>query len=122
MSMARFLFLYRGPTDKDAYAKTTPDDMQKLMQKWVNWIKEALQQGWMVEPGDALKPHEGRVVNSKKVVSDGPFVEAKECVGGFSIVQADSIEAAAEHAKGCPGLLTGGTVEVRPLAEVAIKF
>jgi hypothetical protein len=56
------------------------------------------------------------LVDAKKVVTDGPFVESKEVLGGFSIVQADSLDAAAELAKGCPGLLFGGKVEVRPLA------
>ena len=69
----------------------------------------------MVNPGDALT-QEGRVVNAKKVVTDGPFVESKEIVGGYSIVKADTIDAAAELAKGCPALLAGGKVEVRPLA------
>jgi hypothetical protein len=96
----------------------TPDEMQQHMQKWGNWIREALQKGWMADPGDALTP-EGRVVNAKKVVTDGPFVESKECVGGFSIVEAPSIDAAAELAKGCPGLLVGGKVEVRTLAGLA---
>jgi len=49
-------------------------------------------------------------------VTDGPFVESKDIVGGYSIVQAASIEGASEFAKGCPVLLNGGTVEIRPLA------
>ena len=57
----------------------------------------------------------GRVINAKKIVSDGPFIEAKEVIGGFSIVQADTVDAAAELAKGCPIFLRGGSVEVRPL-------
>ena len=65
---------------------------------------------------------EGRVVNASKVVTDGPFVESKEIVGGYSIVQADTIDAAAELAKGCPGLLCGGKVEVRPLAGLAAQL
>ena len=52
-------------------------------------------------------------------MTDGPFVESKEIVGGYSIVQADTIDAAAELAKGCPALLSGGKVEVRPLAGLA---
>ena len=68
----------------------------------------------MLDAGDGLK-REGRVVNGKKVVSDGPFIEMKEIVGGFSIVQADTLDAAAELAKGCPIFVRGGTVEVRPL-------
>jgi hypothetical protein len=117
--MASFLFVYRG--GDEAYAKMTPDEIQQNMQKWGNWIRQALQQGWMTDPGDALTP-EGRVVNAKKVVTDGPFVESKECVGGYSIVKADNIDAAAELAKGCPALLTGGKVEVRPLAGLAAQL
>jgi hypothetical protein len=117
--MAKFLFVYRG--GDEAYAKMTPDEIQQNMQKWANWIKQGLQQGWMVDPGDALTP-EGRVVNAKKVVTDGPFVESKECVGGYSIVSAETIDAAAELAKGCPALLTGGKVEVRTLAGLAAQL
>jgi hypothetical protein len=116
--MAKFLFVYRGATD--AMGKLSPEEMQQHMQKWEKWIGEALQKGWMLDPGDALTP-EGCVVNAAKVVTDGPFVESKEIVGGFSIVQADSARAAAELAKGCPGLLTGGKVEVRRLAEYSVK-
>jgi hypothetical protein len=117
--MANFLFVYRGGNER--HAKMTPDELQQNMQKWGNWIREAMQQGWMVDPGDALTP-EGRVVNAKKVVTDGPFVESKEVVGGYSIIKADTIDQAAELAKGCPGLLTGGHVEVRELAGLAAKL
>jgi hypothetical protein len=114
--MANFLFVYRGGADDDA--KMTPEQLQGIMQKWTDWIGEGFEKGWMVDPGDALTL-EGRVVNAKKIVTDGPFVESKEIVGGFSIVKADSIDAAAEIAKGCPSLLTGGCVEVRVLAGLA---
>ena len=116
--MAKFLFVYRGGSD--AYAKMTPDEMQQSMKKWETWLGEGFQKGWLLDAGDALT-EEGRVVNAKKVVTDGPFVESKEIVGGFSIVQANTVDAAAELAKGCPGLLTGGTVEVRPLAGYTLK-
>jgi hypothetical protein len=116
--MAKFLFVYRS--GKDSRSTMTPEEMQQILQKWHTWIKEGLQTGWMLDPGDALKP-EGRVVNARKVVTDGPFVEAKEIVGGFSIVQADNLNAAAELAKGCPVFLRGGTVEVRPLEGFSLK-
>ena len=114
--MANFLFVYRGGNED--YATMTPDQMQDMMQQWTNWIGEGLKKGWMLNPGDALTP-EGRVVNAKKVVTDGPFVESKEIVGGYSVVKADSLAAAAELAKGCPALSYGGNVEVRPLAGLA---
>jgi hypothetical protein len=68
----------------------------------------------MVDAGDGLKK-EGRVLKGKKVVTDGSFIESKEILGGFSIVQADTLDAAAELAKSCPVFLRGGSVEVRPL-------
>ena len=110
--MAKFLFVYRSR--KDSRDTMTPEEMQQILQKWHAWIGEGLRKGWMLEAGDALK-REGRVVNAQKVITDGPFVEAKEIVGGFSIVQADTLDVAAEFAKGCPIFLRGGSVEVRPL-------
>jgi hypothetical protein len=110
--MAKFLFIYRS--GKDSRSTMTPEEMQQILEKWKTWITEGLRKGWMLDAGDGLKP-EGRVVNAKKVVTDGPFAEAREILGGFSIVQAATLDAAAELAKGCPVFLRGGTVEVRPL-------
>jgi hypothetical protein len=115
--MAKFLFIYRGASD--AAAKMTPQEAQQHMKKWEEWIGEGMRNGWMLDPGDGLTP-EGRVVNAK-VITDGPFVESKEVVGGYSIVQADTIEAAAKLARGCPGLSIGGAVEVRCLAGYTAK-
>jgi hypothetical protein len=114
--MAKFLFVYRGSNEINP--SFTPEQMQEHMQKWGQWIGAAMAKGWMTSPGDALT-QEGRVVNAKKIVTDGPFVESKEIVGGYSIVQADSLDAAAELAKDCPALEFGGKVEVRPLAGLA---
>jgi hypothetical protein len=116
--MANYLFVYRGGDDDNR--EMTPEQMQGVMKKWSDWIGEGFAKGWMVDAGDALTM-EGKVVHANKVVTDGPFVESKEIVGGYSIVRADSIAAAAELAKGCPGLLTGGKVEVRAFAGLAPK-
>jgi len=119
--MAKFLFVFRS--DNDAHYKMTPDEMQQNHQRWVQWLGEGIQKGWVVDVGDGLSA-EGRVVDAKKVVTDGPFVESKEVVGGFTIVQAGTIDAAAEIAKGCPMFQeggTGGTVEVRPLWGFTMK-
>jgi hypothetical protein len=110
--MAKFLFVYRNSAE--SYGTLSPEVMQQMLQKWNAWITEGLRQGWMLDAGDGLK-REGRVVNAKKVITDGPFIEVKEVVGGFSIVQADTLEAAAELARGCPIFQRGGSVEVRPL-------
>src|SRR5262245_58239404 len=110
--MAKFMFVYRN--SPEYYAKLTPEQMQQQMQKWGAWIGEAMKAGWMLDPGDGLT-EEGRVVTSK-VVTDRPFMESKEVLGGFSIVEAETIDVAAKLAKGCPGVGVGGSVEVRRLA------
>jgi hypothetical protein len=115
--MAKFLFVYRS--NPAAYANIAPEEMQQYMEKWRAWITEGMTKGWMLDPGDALN-EEGKVVTAK-VVTDGPFVESKEVLGGYSVIQADTIEAAAKLAKGCPGLLVGGSVEVRPMAGLSIQ-
>jgi hypothetical protein len=117
--MANFLFVYRGGAD--AEAKMTPEEMQQNTQKWVAWVAAAMSEGWMLNAGDALTP-EGRLVSAHNIVTDGPFVESKEIVGGYSIVQAENIDAAAELAKGCPGLRYGGKVEVRAMAGFAVTL
>jgi hypothetical protein len=111
--MDRFLFVYRR--DLDAAGRITPEAMEKSMERWRVWIEKGLEQGWLLDPGDGLK-QDGKVVRPANVVTDGPFVESKEIVGGYSVVQADSIEAARELARGCPALLNGASVEIRQLA------
>ena len=61
--MAKFLFVYRGSAEADA--KMTPDEMQKVMQKWADWIGEGIAKGWMVDAGDALT-QEGRSCTATK--------------------------------------------------------
>ena len=60
--------------------------------------------------------HTGKIVSGRNAVVDGPFAESKEAIAGFFIIQAESLEAAVESAKECPGLDYGQTVEVRPIA------
>jgi hypothetical protein len=116
--MAKFLFLYRVSS---GVAETMPPaERERMMQKWRDWLGEGRQQGWLLDPGDKLKA-ERRIVNSAKVVTDGPFAESKEVIGGFSIVQAETVDAAAELAKSCPALLVGGMVEVGPLEGIDIN-
>jgi hypothetical protein len=116
--MANFLFVYRQ--DPVNSGRMTPEARQQHTQKWQVWLNEGIRKGWLVNAGDGLT-NEGRVVDDAKVVTDGPFVESKEIVGGFSMVQAGSLEEAAEIAKGSPCLLIGGSVEVRPLMGFVLK-
>ena len=61
---------------------------------------------------------EGKVVKPKNVVTNGPYVEIKETIGGYIIIKAETIDEAAEISKGCPILQGGGNVEVRPIVSM----
>ncbi len=115
--MPKFMLVYRSKPY--TAAEIAPEAMQQVMQAWNAWIGEGFANGWMVDPGDALLPG-GKIINEKKKVSDGPFAEAKEIVGGYSVVLADTYDGALERAKSCPHLMDeSATIEVRQLAELA---
>ena len=108
--MSNFAFLYRGK-DTDA----SPEQMQKRMEKWRAWFKQLGEQGHLKDIGHPLESS-GKVVSGKqKSVTDGPFAEAKDVVGGFTLVEARDLGQATELSKGCPILEVGGSVEVRPI-------
>ena len=108
--MSDFAFLYRG---RDTNA--SPEQMQKTMEKWRAWFKQLGEQGYLKDIGHPLE-NSGKVVRGKdKSVTDGPFAEAKDVVGGFTLIQASDVEQAMELSKSCPILEFGGSVEVRPI-------
>ena len=116
--MPKFLFVYRSSMENLEH-ELSPEQIQDIMQLWNAWIGEGMQNGWMVDPGDALNPT-GKVINHDKVLTDGPFAESKEIVGGYTIVTCDDYDAAAKLADSCPHLTAPGcTVEIRQLAELA---
>jgi len=106
--MKNFMLIFRGGSDA---MQMSPEESQQHMQKWFAWVAE-LQAKGIYASGEALLPT-GKTVGKGNVVTDGPFAESKEMVGGFFIVKANSIEEATGIAKACPDLPLGGTVEVR---------
>jgi len=71
--------------------------------------------------GDQLRPVDTattvRVEDGRMLLSDGPFVEAKEHLGGYLVVEADELDAALEIAARLPAARMGGVIEVRPVVE-----
>ncbi|MGO4293046.1 YciI family protein [Chitinophaga sp. RAB17] len=111
--MKDFLFVYRS--DLSVLGKRSPEEMQANTQKWMDWIGDIAAQNKLTARGDRLHPS-GKVVRPDHVITDGPYTELKESLGGYSIVKAASLEEAAELAQGCPIFLTGGSVEVREIS------
>lgn len=112
--MKDFMFIF---TNNPNNAGSTPEEMQANMQLWFAWIDKLKAKNLYVG-GEALMPG-GKIVKGKKaVVTDGPFAESKEVVGGYFIVKAKSLEEAAELAKDCPDLPLDGKVEVREVMQM----
>lgn len=114
----KFLFVYRGNAAEAASFQPSPEQMQALMASWGAWIEKFMKSGQMVDPGDALQ-HTGKVLRPGGVVTDGPFVEAKELLGGYSVIKVDTYDQAVAIARECPAHRDGNTIEIRELAGLA---
>lgn len=117
--MKEFLFLFRRDINSDAM-QLSPEQMQAITKPWQDWMGSLTGRGKLASRGNRLAS-EGRVIKPDNVVTNGPYVELKEAIGGYVTVHADDIEEATELAKGCPILTVGGTVEVRPIVDLNIN-
>ncbi|CAN5576478.1 YciI family protein [soil metagenome] len=114
--MKEFMYIFRGAVqNEEAFAKLTPKQMEAEMQKWNVWMGSLAEQGKLVG-GQPLFP-QGKVIKGKSnKVTDGPFVEGKDIVGGYLLVKANDLQEAVSLSKGCPQLDDAeGTVEVREI-------
>ncbi len=108
--MTKYLFLYRNPPAPDR--QPSPEEMQAMFAQWATW-KEKFKDH-VVDMGDGLK-HGGRLLRDGKV-TDGPLSEAKEIIGGYSIVQAASYDDALKVARECPIVyMPDATIEIREM-------
>lgn len=111
--MDEFILIFRH---EDGRKIASPEQIQVWMKQTMDWIGGIAAQNKFVA-GNGLPFEEAKVVHHKNVVTNGPFGDIKETIGGYIIVKADSVEEAVEFAKGCPVLQgDGNTVEVRKIA------
>jgi hypothetical protein len=115
--MTQFLYIYRIDPAARQEATSTPEAAQQRMQLWMKWMAELDAKGHLKDRGQPLE-FGGKVVRGHKAVTDGPYAEAKDLVGGYSIVDASDINEAVELSHGCPVFLGGGSVEVRPVMKM----
>lgn len=90
----------------------SPEQLQERMGKWFAWNDKMGEQG-VLKGGNALVPTAKRVSGPDQTVTDGPFAEGKELVGGYYIVAAENAEAVVKIAADYPDYDLGGTVEIR---------
>ena len=112
--MAEYLILIAE--DENAYAAATPDVYQQVMEAHIRFAEQVPEKGGKIVEGRALQPTSTATTIRGDVVTDGPFVETKEAIGGYFLLSVETIEEAVKIAQDCPGLPYGVTVEVRPIA------
>jgi hypothetical protein len=111
--MDEFILIFRH---EDGMKVASPEQIQHWMKQTMDWIQGITAQGKFVS-GTGLPFEDARVVRSNKAVTNGPFGEIKETIGGFIIVKAVSADEAVGFAKGAPVLQgEGNSVEVRKIA------
>ncbi|HZY96959.1 MAG TPA: YciI family protein [Candidatus Cybelea sp.] len=111
--MSEFVYLYRGGRRPES-----PAEGEQVMQKWVAWLGDLAAKGHIKDQGQPLED-EGKVVRAKgRTITDGPYPESKDIVGGYTIVEAKDLAHAAQLAGGCPIFDHDGLVEVRPVMKM----
>jgi hypothetical protein len=106
---AEYLVISRGQWDQSL----SRDQIENVIDKFYQWLDRLVDEGKM-RPGQRLT-YEGKTVTQKNVITDGPFGESKEVIGGYWFILAGSLDEAAQIASGNPCLECGLFLEVRPI-------
>jgi hypothetical protein len=108
--MKKYLYLFRSGDARSM--GLTPEETQAHMAKWQTWMGGLAAKEILVD-GLPLASEGKRLVGKSAVLTDGPYAEGKEVVGGYLIVKAGSLDEATDLAKGCPIFENDGSVEIR---------
>jgi hypothetical protein len=110
-----YMYLLRGGISE---TKLSPQEMQEMVGKYRSYIQKLRDKGHFVA-GEPLE-ESGRIVSGQRGrhVTDGPFAETKEAVGGYFLIRAKDLDEAVELSRDCPILAHGGELEVRPIQQI----
>jgi hypothetical protein len=114
--MSAFVLLYRNTPEARQLTMRSSEQAQQSIKRWRAWFDELERKGHLRTMGYPLE-ESGKVVRAK-FVTDGPYAETKDLVGGFSLIEARDLDEAAKIAAGCPIFENGGMVEVRPVMPI----
>jgi hypothetical protein len=110
--MEKFMLIFHGGIKQDA----SPADMQANMGKWMSWVENLNKEGKYVS-GEPLLPG-GKLVSGPASITDGPYTEGKEVVGGYFIINAATMEEAVAECDNYPDFDYGGQVQVRQVMKL----
>jgi hypothetical protein len=111
--MAEYLILIYE--DENGYANASPDVFQQVMEAHTRFAQQVEDKGAKLVSGNALQPTSTATSIRSDVVTDGPFAETKEALGGYYLIEAPDLDHALDIAKLCPARFGG--VEVRPIMD-----
>lgn len=108
--------MFRGGDTREL--QQSAEKMQAHMSNWMKWMGDLGEKGKLVG-AQPLHSSGKTILGTRKVVSDGPFMEGKEMVGGYLICKADNYDEAVNISKGCPVLeFEDGNVEIREVSQM----
>src|ERR1700704_3183679 len=111
--MEKFMLIFQGGMSPDS----SPELMQAQMGKWMAWIDKLNAAGKYVA-GEPLLPGGKLISGKKKTVTDGPYTEGKEIVGGYFVIKAANMDEAVKICDDYPDYEIGGTVQVRQVMKL----
>jgi hypothetical protein len=110
-------FLLSIYTDESGFADTTPEDATRMSESYFALSRE-MEAAGVVRGGEGLQPTATattvRVRDGERLLTDGPFAETREALGGFYLIDVEDLDAAVAWAAKVPGA-AWGSVEVRPV-------
>ncbi|MBX2966071.1 MAG: hypothetical protein KF845_07990 [Cyclobacteriaceae bacterium] len=113
--MKKFLLLLHE--DIERMSNLSPKEMEELAKAHMAWAEKLAESGHFIS-GDGLQEKGVLISGKNSVIKDGPYMESKEIVGGYYLLQADNIETIIALAKDCPCHIWGGTTEIRQIMEM----
>jgi len=112
--MKEFMMIFRHTPIPNF--QMSSEQMQESIKQWQDWIGGIAAQGKFI--GTNQLGFEGKTLKPNNVITDGPYAEVKEIVGGYVLIKANSLDDAMSLAEGCPILFIGGHVEVREIMKL----
>lgn len=119
--MPQFMLISHHSNEMPEGFEITPEMIQGIIQKYNDWMAKITESGHLVSL-NKLKDDLGRNMTGfgdKQVVTDGPYAETKEVIGGYWIIQAADYDEAVRVASTCPTLEFGGRLEVREVEDMS---
>lgn len=112
--MKKFLLLLHE--NIETLENLSPKEMEELVNAHMAWATKLGEEEFLLS-GDGLQERGTKIIGKECIIKDGPYIESKEMIGGYYLLQAKDLDAVIELAKECPCHLWGGTTEIRPIMD-----